>query len=292
LHPRNKHSSHYEFEHLTGVFSNLKPFVITNQFGTETIDFANPKAVKVLNQALLKLYYQIDKWDIPKDYLCPPIPGRAEYIHHIADVLSIDNNEKVPTGSSIKILDIGIGANCIYPIIGHQEYGWHFVGSDIHQASLDSAKNIIEKHPVLHGSIECRLQSNPQHIFKNVIKKGDFFDFTICNPPFHASLEEATKGSLRKLHYVGKNKNPKHLLNFGGQENELWCEGGEINYILKMIQESQEFKTQCRWFSTLVSKQGHLEKINHALKKAKVSEIKTIQIEIGNKVSRVVCWKY
>ena len=31
----------------------------------------------------------------PNENLCPPIPGRADYIHHIADLLSINNNKQI-----------------------------------------------------------------------------------------------------------------------------------------------------------------------------------------------------
>ena len=130
FHPRNKHKFGYNFEKLISTTPTLKEFVAVNKFGNESIDFSNPKAVKALNQALLKTHYNIDYWDIPQGFLCPPIPGRAEYIHHIADVLSEVYGE-IPTGKKIKVLDIGRGSNLIYPIIGVSAYGWQFVGSEI-----------------------------------------------------------------------------------------------------------------------------------------------------------------
>jgi 23S rRNA (adenine1618-N6)-methyltransferase len=39
----------------------------------------------------------------------PPIPGRADYIHQIADLLATCNKKVVPTGADIRILDIGVG---------------------------------------------------------------------------------------------------------------------------------------------------------------------------------------
>ena len=292
LHPRNKHRFNYDFAVLTTVFPPLKPFVSLNKYGNESIDFANPQAVKALNKALLNHDYGVENWDIPNAYLCPPIPGRAEYIHHIADILSASNSDKIPIGNQIRILDIGIGANCIYPIIGHREYDWQFVGSDVDTISIQSAEKIIASNVVLKGAIECRLQTSKEHIFKNIIQSDDFFDCTICNPPFHASLAEATKGTKRKLNNLGKAKQGKPILNFGGQNAELWCEGGEIAFINTLISESQMFKTQCLWFSTLVSKNENVGKVYASLKKAKVFEVKTITMEIGNKLSRIVFWSF
>ena len=292
LHPRNKHKNAYDFDALSNTLPELKSFITINKYGNASIDFANPKAVKALNKALLKYFYGIDNWDIPPAYLCPPIPGRAEYVHHIADVLYGENLDTIPNNKQIRILDIGVGANCIYPIIGHQAYGWHFIGADIDKVAIQSAEKIVADNPVLENAIECRLQISSDHIFKNIILPADFFDCTMCNPPFHTSLKEATKGTQRKLHNLGKQKNGKTLLNFGGQNSELWCMGGEIAFITKMILESSAFKSQCIWFSSLVSKSENLKKIYFTLKSVNVFEVKTIHTEIGNKMSRIVFWTF
>ncbi|RZL99902.1 MAG: DUF890 domain-containing protein, partial [Pedobacter sp.] len=114
LHPRNKHRSNYDFAALIKSFPDLRPYVALNKFGNESVDFSNPAAVKTLNSALLAHFYNIKHWDIPEGYLCPPIPGRADYVHYLADLLQLE--EGVMKGKAIKVLDIGTGANCVYPI--------------------------------------------------------------------------------------------------------------------------------------------------------------------------------
>ena len=116
LHPRNLHRFGYNFELLTLNHPELGEFVFVNEHNIETIDFSNPDAVKALNNALLITNYDIQNWDIPADFLCPPIPGRADYIHYLADLLATTNNGVIPQGETVMGLDIGIGANCIYPI--------------------------------------------------------------------------------------------------------------------------------------------------------------------------------
>ena len=83
----------YDFPALIADFPTLKSFISTNKYGNDSVDYANPDAVKALNQALLKHFYGIENWDIPDGYLCPPIPGRAEYIHHISDLLTTEKGE-------------------------------------------------------------------------------------------------------------------------------------------------------------------------------------------------------
>lgn len=292
LHQRNKHRQGYNFKQLTEACPALAPFVKVNKYGTESIDFSHAIAVKLLNKALLMEYYGIVNWQIPPNYLVPPIPGRADYIHHIADVLSDQKEQKIPKGPKIKCLDIGVGANCIYPIIGNKAYGWSFIGADIDPIAIQSAKNIIASNPSLKNKIEIRQQENKEHIFQSVIQGEDVIDLTICNPPFHTSLQEAQASNRRKVSNLKKEKVAKANLNFGGQSNELWYEGGEVAFIQKMIRESKQFATACFWFSTLVSKKTTLKGMYQALKNEKATIVKTLEMGQGQKTSRIVAWTF
>ena len=292
LHSRNQHRLRYDFNLLIENCPELKAFVFINEHQIESIDFSNPQAVKTLNKALLISYYDIQNWDIPQDYLCPPIPGRADYIHYIADLLAESNNGIIPTGAEVEGLDIGVGANCIYPIIGNSVYDWSFVGTDIDEKALDNCSQIIEVNPKLIDAISLQQQLESRFIFKNIITPQDKFAFTICNPPFHKSAAEAGKGSLRKVNNLNDNKVSKAVLNFGGQNNELWCEGGELGFITQMIYESARYPMQCLWFSTLVSKQSHLTSLYKILNKVNAAQIKTIDMAQGQKTSRILAWTF
>ena len=292
LHPRNQHKERYDFVALIKSCSELGEFVKPNIHGDDSIDFANPDAVKWLNKAILKHYYGINYWDIPENYLCPPIPGRADYIHHISDLLRTSNYGKIPTGQNVKCVDIGVGANCVYPIIGIKEYDWSFIGSDVDPISIESAQKIIDSNENLLSKIELRLQPAKNDVFRNILNEEELIDVTICNPPFHSSLEEATKGTNRKIKNLSDKKPTKTVLNFGGQNAELFCEGGEERFIGTMIRQSRQFRNSCFWFSTLVSKQSSLKSIQEALKKAEVEETITIPMGQGNKTSRIVAWTF
>jgi len=271
----------------------LGDFVFLNAYGDQSVDFSDPAAVKMLNKALLKHFYGIADWDIPANYLCPPIPGRADYIHYLADLLGSSNGGKIPIGKHVKGIDVGVGANCVYPIIGHQEYGWTFIGSDIDPLAIKSANAIAAVNPQLRTAITCKLQNNKQHIFNGIIKPGEQYDFTICNPPFHASADDARAGATRKLQNLGKNKGKSVRLNFGGKDTELWYEGGEAAFIRNMIMESKDYAQQCLWFTTLVSKSQNLPYINTMLTAGvNASAIRTIEMAQGQKISRFVAWSF
>ncbi len=291
MHPSNKHQDRYDLEALSLKNPALKAFIKSNAYNGLTIDFANPKAVKALNKALLAHHYNISDWDIPDQFLCPPIPGRADYIHFLADMLGQHRSKK------IKGLDVGVGANVIYPLIGHQEYGWNFVGADINSSAIRNAQAILDANG-LNESIQLRLQNHTNGIFKGIIQENEIFDFTMCNPPFHNSIEDAQAGSQRKINGLARNAGKplrKPLitkLNFGGQGAELFCDGGELGFIHRMIQESAMYKNQCHWFTTLVSKASNLPKIESLLKTVGAKKIQTIAMSQGQKQSRFVAWSF
>ncbi len=292
LHFRNKNRDKYDLGALTTSNPELKNYIIPNKFGVKSVDFSNPLAVKILNKALLNHYYGIKNWEFPDENLCPPIPGRADYIHHIADLLGENNFGTIPIGNKITCLDVGVGASCIYPIIGVIEYDWKFIGSDIDPKSIASAQNIINSNSAIKDKIECRLQKNSKDVFHGIISKEDKIELIICNPPFHASIEDAKKGSVRKIKNLTGKKVKTPELNFSGISNELICEGGEYQFIQNMIRESKKLSKNCYWFSTLVSKQSNLKGIYKLLENIEANQIKRIPMGTGNKSSRILAWTF
>lgn len=292
LHIRNKNRERYDLEALKVAVPELADHITINKYDAESVDFANPVAVKLLNKALLNHYYGIKNWDFPAENLVPPIPGRADYLHYMADLLGQSNFGDLPEGDTIKVLDIGVGASCIYPIIGVTEYGWNFIGSDIDAQSIESSTNIVNSNPSLEGKVECRLQEDPKAFFTGILSKDEKIDFSMCNPPFHSSTEEAQKVSHRKVKNLSGKKSAKVELNFAGISNELICEGGEAKFIHNMITESQDFAKNCFWFTTLVSKQSTLKGIYKSLNEMEVAQVKTIPIGTGNKSSRIIAWSF
>lgn len=301
LHPRNLHRSSYDFAALTEASPELANYVQRNAYGTDSINFSDPNAVKALNRALLKHFYAVEGWDVPEGYLCPPVPGRADYVHHLADLLAEANQGRIPKGKRITGLDVGTGANLIYPLLAHHSYGWNMVGSEIDTVAIASAEAILERNPAMQSAITLRIQTQPSDILRGIIQPGEMFDFTLCNPPFHASAQEAAETTQRKRSKLAYNQvsrgnantiDAQPALNFGGQHNELWCDGGEVRFISDMIHESREFAGQCFWFTSLVSKKTSLPALYEALSEVGATEVKTIEMSQGQKISRFIAWTF
>ena len=185
----------------------------------------------------------------------------------------------------------------IYPLIGYREYGWHFVGADIEPKALHNAQQIIDANQ-LSNAIQLRLQTSASSIFKGVIRPDETFTLTMSNPPFHGSLQEAQAAANCKWQGLNKQSAKKAAntnsprLNFGGQSAELYCEGGEKNFVNIMINESKQYAAQCLWFTTLVSKAANLPGIYRALEKVGAINVKTIEMAQGQKQSRMIAWTF
>ncbi len=291
LHPRNLHNQGYDFPALAASYPALASHVKPNPYGDLSIDFSNPLAVRTLNAALLNRHYNIASWDIPDGALCPPIPGRADYIHYIADLVGSENPD-------IKLLDIGTGANGIYPLLACRIYGWQCVGSDINTQSLANVEAIIASNPDLKERFTLRTQNDKNHIFEGIIQPGECFDVSVCNPPFHASQDEALKSTQRKVTNLARNRGEAKVktkapnLNFGGQGAELWCKGGELLFLKKMVRESQVYSSQCRWFTSLVSKSDNVRSLKKLMLKVGAVDVREIEMKQGNKVARVLAWTF
>ncbi len=294
LHPRNRHSDRYDFARLTRAYAALKPFLLRTPAGATSIDFGDAGAVRALNRALLAADYGIAHWDLPDGYLCPPIPGRADYLHRVADLLAEAEGGEVPRGPAIRVLDVGVGASCIYPLLGHADYGWRFVGTEVDAAALQAAHAIVQANG-LGEAIALRRQPAREWVFAGVVLADERFDLTICNPPFHASAAEAAAGSRRKWRNLDRappRDGGRPALNFGGRATELWCPGGEVAFIGRMIEESADYRTRVRWFSSLVAKSEHRATLHRRLRQAGARDVREVPMAQGSKRSRFIAWTF
>ena len=279
MHPKNPFAEDYDFDLLIEHKPELKDFVFVNEHGTKTIKFGNQEAVRALNSSLLKSQYDLD-WSLPKGYLCPPVPGRLDYLLYASDLLEKED---------IRLLDIGTGANLIYPMLSKRHFNWKCTGSEVESVSLDHAQKIVDQNELLDDT-DLRLQTNKNRIFENVIEAKDQFDLVVCNPPFFKNEQMAQKENQRKFKNLKLSESEK--LNFGGKANELWFRGGEVAFIERMALESPQYKEQIHWFTSLVSRKENLKTIKRSIKKAGAKEIRVVEMGLGNKQSRFIAWTF
>jgi len=289
LHPQNPFAAPYPLAELVQLQPALAAYLKTTPDGRETLNFAEPAAVTLLNTALLQWQFGLVHYHVPPGYLCPAVPGRLDYLLYLQDLLTASFQGKKVPAAAVQLLDIGCGANLIYSILAAKALRWQAIGSDIDATALQNAATLIEQNG-LQRQLSLRQQANPQAIFHGVIQKGDYLDLTLCNPPFHDSPDAAAAGSARKQRNLGLDSAAP--LNFAGQANELWCVGGEPAFLRRMLAESKDFAHQVYWFSTLVSKQQHLAKLQQQLQQLEATQVQVIEMSQGNKQSRILAWSF
>ena len=302
LHVRNRHVGGYDIQRLADGFPLLREYVLPGRGDRSlTIDFANPAAVEALNAALLTVDYGVRAFALPGGYLCPAVPGRADYLHVIADLLATDNvrdGGSVPRGREIRGLDIGVGASCIYPLIGHAEYGWSFLASDIDDQSLVSAAAIARAND---APVALRRQPDAERVLEGVLRPREegAVAFTLCNPPFYASAEEEAAAAARKWKGLrrsapgGQSTEPvTSARSFGGRPLELWCPGGERLFVARHIRESARLRLGSLWFTSLVSSERSMAPLRAELAHVQPRRVEELSVSTGNKAMRVLAWSF
>ena len=114
--------------------------------------------------------------------------------------------------TKLRGLDIGTGANGIYCILGLQHFNWTMVGTECDAKSVEIAKANMQHTKSLKNKNEIRHQDTKSFLFKNMIHSNEHFDFSVCNPPFHTSKDDAFRGSQRKLNNLGREFDKKKSL--------------------------------------------------------------------------------
>ena len=194
------------------------------------------------------------------------------------NMITEEEEQKLTKVRCIKGLDIGTGASLIYPILGYKMFGWHFVASEKNKEALKSALK-IQKNNDFQPFIEIREAITG--IFKGIINKNeDFFDFSMCNPPFFESLDEQKSVSWRTC----------EIKEFEGE-----FEGGELEFMKKSFEESLEFKENVGVFTSLVGRKKDFELFLDFLDKRKNEEkfeIESKTLYMGKNARWVVAWRF
>lgn len=217
-------------------------------------------AIRALTTALLQRDFGL-KFDIPSNTLCPTIPNRLDYLHFIEDCLldsfstdDVSELDKRP----VLIVDIGAGCSCIYPLLGVKlhSHSWKFVAVDIQERAIEYASrnilnNELQDHIVVHQNAPGTIIPIDKELWRKWFKLGRTSDTEsalvfMCNPPFYRDNQRRAKQTQAQS-------------SCAGNETEMQFEGGEVEFILRMIKDTlwlhdnmAEFKTRFHGGSSLM----------------------------------------
>ncbi|KAF8304964.1 S-adenosyl-L-methionine dependent methyltransferase [Clavulina sp. PMI_390] len=245
---------------------------------SETIDFG---ALACLTEALLARDFGLSI-SLPEGRLCPPVPNRYHYVNWLQNVMLAYNKRD----EEVWGLDIGTGASAIYPLLAcTKEARWSMIGTDIDELSLQYARQNVTLNR-LDERIKIVQTSADRPLLEEL--RGDGkptrFAFTMCNPPFYQDEEEISQ--LAQL----KEFDPYSVCT--GAKTEMITEGGEVHFVRRMISESLELRTRCRWFTSLLGKFSSVKEVIEKLRSEKIENYALTEIIQGQTRRWVIAWSF
>jgi len=289
----NEDADRVDFAILAQHNEEFRKHLITTSDGKGRINWNSPEALKALTAATLDYKFNI-KWDIPLNTLCPPVPNRATYVRWISKLLG--SSRAVNTGSTVKGIDVGTGASCIYPLLGKAMFGYHFLATDTDPVSLEWAKKNITSNG-WEDAITTKLQTEPTAVLSGLLNEGEQYDFVVCNPPFFDKAERqgaASEGTdvPQGGHGVANPSAPRKDRTTNLTAGEHSTEGGEAAFVGRMIDESLELRTRVTWYSAMIGRKQSLTALRKTLESLKDVSIRCTNIMHGKTTRWLLAWTF
>ncbi|XP_056414433.1 RNA N6-adenosine-methyltransferase METTL16 [Hyla sarda] len=283
MHPRNRYKDKPpDFAYLASKYPEFKQHVNMNLSGRVGLNFKDPEAVRALTCTLLKEDFGLTI-DIPLERLIPTVPLRLNYIHWVEDLINFHESDKRTVRRGI---DIGTGASCIYPLLGATLNGWYFLATEVDDICYNYAKKNVEQN---HLADLIKVVKVPQKtLLMDALKEesGIIYDFCMCNPPFFANQMEAQGVNSRN-----PRRPPPSSVNTGGI-TEIMAEGGELEFVKRIIHDSLQLKERLRWYSCMLGKKCSLAPLKEELRIQGVPKVAHTEFYQGRTMRWALAWSF
>ncbi|NXN98631.1 MET16 methyltransferase, partial [Rhinopomastus cyanomelas] len=283
MHARNRYKDKPpDFAFLAGKYPAFRQHVHTTLTGRVSLNFKDPEAVRALTCTLLKEDFGLTI-DIPVERLIPTVPLRLNYIHWVEDLIGHQEAEKQVLRRGI---DIGTGASCIYPLLGATLNGWYFLATEVDDMCFNYAKKNVEQNNL---SELIKVVKVPQKtLLMDALKEESeiVYDFCMCNPPFFANQLEAKGVNSRN-----PRRPPPSSVNTGGI-TEIMAEGGELEFVKRIIHDSLQLKKRLRWYSCMLGKKCSLAPLKEELRIQGVPKVTHTEFCQGRTMRWALAWSF
>ncbi|XP_032908848.1 RNA N6-adenosine-methyltransferase METTL16 [Catharus ustulatus] len=283
MHARNRYKDKPpDFAYLAGKYPEFQQHVQTTLAGRVSLNFKDPEAVRALTCTLLKEDFGLTI-NIPVERLIPTVPLRLNYIHWVEDLIGHRDAEKQTLRRGI---DIGTGASCIYPLLGATLNGWYFLATEVDDMCFNYAKKNVEQNNL---SDLIKVVKVPQKtLLMDALKEESeiIYDFCMCNPPFFANQLEAKGVNSRN-----PRRPPPSSVNTGGI-TEIMAEGGELEFVKRIIHDSLQLKKRLRWYSCMLGKKCSLAPLKEELRVQGVPKVTHTEFCQGRTMRWALAWSF
>ncbi|KAM6450040.1 RNA N(6)-adenosine-methyltransferase METTL16 [Liasis olivaceus] len=284
MHARNRYKNKPpDFAYLASKYPEFKQHVQINLSGRVSVNFKDPQAVRALTCTLLKEDFGL-QIDIPLERLIPTVPLRLNYIHWVEDLIA--QQDTAAKGSVTWGIDIGTGASCIYPLLGATLNGWYFIATEVDDVCFSYAKKNVEQNNL---SDLIKVVKVPQKtLLLDALEEESevIYDFCMCNPPFFANQLEAKGVNSRN-----PRRPPPSSINTGGI-TEIMAEGGELEFVKRIIHDSLQLKKRLRWYSCMLGKKCSLAPLKEELRIHGVPKVTHTEFCQGRTMRWALAWSF
>ncbi|CAD5235181.1 unnamed protein product [Bursaphelenchus xylophilus] len=288
MHPRNPYKSKPpDFSKLAFEYPRFRKHCRVSTTGKVEGDFSNEEFVKVLSETLLKKDFGLDV-EFMEGSLIPRVPQRLNYLLLIQDILIANG-----ICENVMGLDIGTGASCIYPLLGARLCKFSFVATEIDEDSVKWAQKQVEKN--FKNNEIILIQGQKEGFFKTPLKSVDRFDFCMCNPPFFHE-KEANEKFTSDVNGNRRNSSNKHTNAPNSvtvaKTNELMVEGGEVEFVKRIMDESVQVKDKFRLFTTMLGKKSSVATLKKHLVDRGCQQFAVSILSQGRTQRWVISWTF
>lgn len=283
MHARNRYKDKPpDFAYLASKYPDFKQHIQINLNGRVSLNFKDPEAVRALTCTLLREDFGLSI-DIPLERLIPTVPLRLNYIHWVEDLIGHQDSDRTTVRRGI---DIGTGASCIYPLLGATLNGWYFLATEVDDMCFNYAKKNVEQNNL---SDLIKVVKVPQKtLLMDALKEESeiVYDFCMCNPPFFANQLEAKGVNSRN-----SRRPPPSSVNTGGI-TEIMAEGGELEFVKRIIHDSLQLKKRLRWYSCMLGKKCSLAPLKEELRIQGVPKVTFTEFCQGRTMRWALAWSF
>ncbi|KJA14451.1 hypothetical protein HYPSUDRAFT_173409 [Hypholoma sublateritium FD-334 SS-4] len=278
MHPRNRYRNVPDFIALAESYEPLRPYVTDSR-----IDFKDAEAQRRLTEAIMFRDFGITL-HIPLNRLCPPIPNRLNYVLWIQDIVHAHSSVLKSHPQAVRGIDIGTGASAIYPfLICKTEPGWKMVATEIDEESHSFAQKNISGNDMQSQITLSKASASGRILFP--LEDNVRFEFSMCNPPFYGSAQEVADLAKEK-------ELPPNAICTGADIEMIYPDGGEAGFVGRMVEESEQFLTQCKWYTSMLGKMSSVLAIIELLRKRTITNYAITEFVQGQTRRWAVAWSF
>ncbi|KAH7911146.1 hypothetical protein BJ138DRAFT_1185969 [Hygrophoropsis aurantiaca] len=280
MHPRNPYRNPPDFASLAEQYYPLKKHIISTHDGGSTVDFQDPAAQRRLTEALLWRDFAL-QLSVPDNRLCPPVPNRLNYVLWLQDIVAAT----FCSNDAVRGIDIGTGASAIYPLLACRlNPSWIIHATDIDDLSLHYARANVDRNNLQNRITVGQTKLNDPIFSIFDVDIDSQYDFTMCNPPFYNSAEDVARSAETKDY------SPSAVCT--GAEVEMITPGGEYSFVERMVKESLQHKTRCRWFTSMLGKMSSVPEIVALLRLNKIDNYAITEFVQGQTRRWAIAWSF